>query len=251
MDDARLAATVMLLRDGEGGCLEVLLLKRHLRSDVHGGVHVFPGGKVDDADAALARERFGDAHTLAPAFGDPLMTSASAATLHVAALRELEEECGICMPDGSPLVPCSRWITPLTTQVRKRFDTWFFVGRMPAGAVAQHDDHEAVESRWWRPREALESYRRGTILLAPPQIMSLVGLARHRSAESVLRHARAVRPGRIQPEHVEDGADRVLVFPGDSLHSVAERAMPGPSRLLMRDGRFELPEGDGLSLQDD
>src|SRR5574337_685727 len=52
-DPPRAAATVVLLRDGAAG-LEVLLLRRHSRSDVLGGVYVFPGGKVDPADAGPA-----------------------------------------------------------------------------------------------------------------------------------------------------------------------------------------------------
>ena len=43
------AATVVLLRDGDGG-LEVFLMKRAAQSDVLGGAYVFPGGKVDKAD---------------------------------------------------------------------------------------------------------------------------------------------------------------------------------------------------------
>ncbi|NDB00705.1 MAG: NUDIX hydrolase, partial [Betaproteobacteria bacterium] len=46
----RPAATVLMLRDAPQG-LEVLLIKRHAQSEVLGGAYVFPGGKVDAADA--------------------------------------------------------------------------------------------------------------------------------------------------------------------------------------------------------
>jgi 8-oxo-dGTP pyrophosphatase MutT (NUDIX family) len=46
------AATVMVVRDGPRG-LEVLLVRRHGNSGVLGGVHVFPGGKLDAADQAV------------------------------------------------------------------------------------------------------------------------------------------------------------------------------------------------------
>ena len=46
----RHAATVMLLRDGADGP-EVFMVRRHGLSDVLGGAYVFPGGKLDDADA--------------------------------------------------------------------------------------------------------------------------------------------------------------------------------------------------------
>ena len=57
---ARPAATVIMLRDGDGRGsdsgnpgLEIFLLKRHGLSDVLGGAYVFPGGKVDRFDAEL------------------------------------------------------------------------------------------------------------------------------------------------------------------------------------------------------
>ena len=43
------AATVMLVRDGEEG-MEVFMLRRNLESDFVGGLYVFPGGAVDEAD---------------------------------------------------------------------------------------------------------------------------------------------------------------------------------------------------------
>ena len=43
------SATVILLRDAAEG-LQVLLMRRHAASGVLGGVHVFPGGKLDPAD---------------------------------------------------------------------------------------------------------------------------------------------------------------------------------------------------------
>jgi glucose/arabinose dehydrogenase len=48
----RSAASVVMLRDGPSG-LEVFLIKRHGLSDVLGGAHVFPGGKVDVNDMRL------------------------------------------------------------------------------------------------------------------------------------------------------------------------------------------------------
>ena len=38
------AATVMLVRDGADGRLEVFMLRRNLNSDFVGGAYVFPGG---------------------------------------------------------------------------------------------------------------------------------------------------------------------------------------------------------------
>ncbi|MEO9230730.1 MAG: NUDIX hydrolase [Devosia sp.] len=234
----RSAATVMLLRDGLAG-MEVLLLKRHMRSDVHGGVHVFPGGKVDEADGEAARQRFGDGMALQPAFGDAGITPAHGATLYIAALRELAEECAVVIEDVAAMHPHSRWITPQPSTSPKRFDTWFFLALLPVGAIPQHDNHEAVESVWLRPRDALRRYWDGSIQLAPPQIMSLAALARHDTAQDALMAAHAARPPCVQPEHIGEGEERLLAFPGDPAHSVAQAAIPGPTRLIWRAQRYE------------
>ena len=268
------SASVVLLRDGAPG-LEVFLLKRHGLSDVLGGAYVFPGGKVDREDAELA-PRLDRPHAgLHAALGEPELAEADAASLYVAAVREVFEETGVLFAPvtqvqaseawaalrggprfgellepwdialaASSLHPWSRWITPLVGGViRKRFDTRFFVARVPAGQAPAHDDHEATASLWLTPRAALQDYWEGRIELAPPQIMGLAHLARHADVDSVVASAAARRPPVIRPEAIEqEGGARVLCYPGDPAHSVAERALPGPTRLAWRNKRFE-PEG--------
>ena len=269
----RPAATVVLLRDADEG-LEVLMIRRHAQSDVLGGAYVFPGGKLDAADSEIAVTQRIDAlaDDLHLALGEPYLDSTTAAALFVAAARETFEECGILMAHGvgqegvelalkraregatfaqmidelqlrirtSGLVPWTRWITPrMAAVMTKRFDTRFFVAEVPEGIVAQHDDHEATEAVWLRPRAALERYWNLEIQLAPPQIQSLAHLARHTRAADVLDEARDRRPPLIEPESFEEDGERVLVYPGDPKHSVPVRAMPGPVRLRHRNGRFE------------
>ena len=269
----RPAATVVLLRDADEG-LEVLMIRRHAQSDVLGGAYVFPGGKLDPADSEIAVTQRIDAlaDDLHVALGEPHLDSTTAAALFVAAARETFEECGILMAHGvgqegvelalkragegatfaqmidelqlrirtSGLVPWTRWITPrMAAVMTKRFDTRFFVAEVPEGIVAQHDDHEATEAVWLRPRAALERYWNREIQLAPPQIQSLAHLARHARAADVLDEARERLPPLIEPESFEEDGERVLVYPGDPRHSVALRAMPGPLRLRHRNGRFE------------
>lgn len=277
----RPAATVVLLRDADEG-LEVLMIRRHAQSDVLGGAYVFPGGKLDPADTEIAVTQRIDAlaDDLHLALGEPNLDSATAAALFVAAARETFEECGILMAHGvgqegvelalkraregatfaqmidelqlrirtSGLVPWTRWITPrMAAVMTKRFDTRFFVAEVPEGITAQHDDHEATEAVWLRPRAALERYWNHEIVLAPPQIQSLAHLARHTRAADVLEEARVRLPPLIEPESFEEDGERVLVYPGDPRHSVSERAMPGPMRLRHRNGRFEPAGGfEGL-----
>ena len=269
----RAAASVVMLRDGSGG-LEVFMIKRHGLSDVLGGAYVFPGGKLDPDDAQPETTAFLDegARQLHARLGEPDLAPQDAAGLYVAALREAFEETGILYASGadhalaaqaaallregrafdemiallalrlnaSALAPWSRWITPqVSATSAKRFDTRFFVARAPADQEATHDNHEATASVWLSPRAALQQYWERAIELAPPQIMGLAHLARHTDVAAVLDEARSKVPPLIQPEPFDQDGLRVLCYPGDARHSVAERALPGPTRLEYRDRRFE------------
>lgn len=274
----RPAATVVLLRDAPAG-LEVFLMKRHGLSDVLGGAYVFPGGKVDAADAELDMAAHLDQplDRLHAGLNEPEIDQRTAGAVYVAALREAFEESGVLFAGGQPLpglseraaallreglgfnavlaqmalrlqtlsiVPWSRWITPVTPSVtNKRFDTRFFVAAVPGGQVASHDNFETTESIWLSPRHALQQYWDRQIELAPPQIMSLAHLSRHAGVASVLAAARARLPPVIQPEPFDHEGSRVICYPGDARHSVREQALPGPTRLSYRNRRFEPDAG--------
>jgi hypothetical protein len=110
---------------------------------------------------------------------------------------------------------------------------------MPAGQIARHDNHEAIESVWLTPRAALQQFWDGQIELAPPQILGLAHLARHDSVAAALSQARQRPPPVVKPEPFELDGTRMVCYPGDERHSVRERALPGPTRLHYRNGRFE------------
>ena len=273
----RAAATVVMLRDAADG-LEVLMQKRHAASSVLGGAFVFPGGKLDPADTELdmAAHLDQDPAALHAALGEPGLSPVEAAGLHVTALREAFEESGLLLAhdvtkrlaelaamrvtrglsfnrlladlslrlDTGNLAPWSRWITPKVPSVTsKRFDTRFFIAVVNDEVEVSHDNHEAVESVWVKPRAALASYWSGTMALAPPQIMSLAHLARHGSAGSVLEEARRRGPMLIEPHTCEIEGQRVVCYPGDERHAVRLRALPGPPRLVFRNSRFEPFDG--------
>jgi 8-oxo-dGTP pyrophosphatase MutT (NUDIX family) len=272
------AATVVMLRDGASG-IEVLLLKRHTASAVLGGAFVFPGGKLDAADAhpdILQRldRPLTDLHAQ---LGEDDLADGKAASLFVAALREAFEESSVLFAHAASdkmlalaqarqqlgeglsftqllqqgaltlntdaLVPWSRWITPRVPSVStKRFDTRFFLAHAPNDQIAAHDNHETTESAWLNPRQALTMYWDGQIELAPPQIMSLSHLTRYDSSASAMAAARSRKPPVIQPEPFDLEGMRVICYPGDARHSRSERALPGPTRLHFRNRRFE-PSG--------
>ena len=182
--EARQAASLILLRDSEHGP-EVLLVKRNPEQRFMGGVWVFPGGAVHSGDADHAG----------------------------AAVRELEEEAGIALPEGAALVPFSRWITP--AEVKVRFDTWFFAARAPDGASATPDGGECIDARWLRPRDALAACERDELLLVFPTIKQLEQLSPFGSVDEALEAARGRTIEPVQPRVVvRDGTAEVLL-PGE------------------------------------
>ncbi|MBU3739360.1 MAG: NUDIX hydrolase [Rhodoferax sp.] len=271
------AATVMLLRDAPTG-LQVFLLRRSRQSAVLGGAYVFPGGKVENEDAGFADSRRCDQPraALLANLNEPGLSMAEAARLYGAAARETLEECGVLLAQGASreqalqgqslldqglnldatlqrlnlrletraLRPWSRWITPETPlMMNRRFDTRFFVAALPDGQVARHDDHEASDSIWLTPREALERAWQRDIELAPPQVMSLAHLARLRDVAAVLGEARRHPPPTISPCPLDHAGERGTCYPGDPGHPSRQRVMPGPTRLILRQGRLEPEDG--------
>ncbi len=184
----RLAATVILLRGGSDA-LEVLLVKRNPEARFMGGAWVFPGGAVDQREGRDERAVRG------------------------AALRELREEAGVELPDPVQLVPFSRWITP--AQVKVRFDTWFYLAKLPPDAAVTVDGGEVVEARWYEPAGALEAAQEGELFLVFPTIKHLEQLAGFGSAEELLAHAegREIRP--VQPQVLVSGESARIVLPGE------------------------------------
>lgn len=183
---ARLAATAILLRDGDDG-LEVLLVQRNPVQRFMGGAWVFPGGAVhEDEDG-----------------GDPA----------AAALRELEEEAGMRLDGTGALVPFSRWITP--EEVTIRFDTFFYVAAAPPGAEARIDGSECVDARWIRPADALEAGTRGELLLVFPTIKHLEQLSGLRSVEHALDTARGREVEPILPRVVHGEGEAHVLLPGE------------------------------------
>jgi 8-oxo-dGTP pyrophosphatase MutT (NUDIX family) len=272
------SASVVLLRDGADG-LEVFLQKRHGLSDVLGGAYVFPGGKVDPEDADWAGRTDRSPAQLHALLAEPDLSPQEAAALFIAAIREAFEEASVLFADVSPeqarvdwaalrggprfgellegrdlrlaasaLHPWSRWVTPTLPSVsRKRFDTRFFLARVPEGQVATHDTHEATESIWLSPKAALRQYWDNAIELAPPQIMGLAHLARHTSVAGAMQAAQARTPPCIRPQPFDVDGVRTLCYPGDAWHSSPEQVLPGPTRLYYRNRRFE-PDGGLAAL---
>lgn len=236
------AATVVLLRDGLAG-LDVWLLTRVQQMTFAGGMAVFPGGRVDDADADLPFTA-GAEQPAAARLGCP---PEEARALIGAAVRETYEETGVLLTvptadlsgartdveagrvafgdllrdnslavDAEALHPWSRWVTP-AGEVR-RYDTRFFVAALPDGVEAQDVTSESSSAGWFAVGDALERAQRGEIGLLPPTVLTLVSLARYATVAEVVVAAveRVLDPVRPTLTRDENGGYRAELPDGTS-----------------------------------
>jgi 8-oxo-dGTP pyrophosphatase MutT (NUDIX family) len=258
---ARPAATIVLLRDGPDG-LEVFMVVRHHAIDFASGALVFPGGRVDDNDFALA----GNA-ALCPN-PDGLATEAMA--FRLAAIRETFEECGVlfarprtsaALIDGASLRNVERthraplaegrisfgavltafsllpatdllthfahWITPRNQP--KRYDTHFFLAEAPAEHLAVHDGEEAVDSLWITPRQVLTDTAARRFKLVFATQMNLMKLATYKTAAEALTAARETNVVTVLPEASQiDGTRRLMTIPIEAGYGAAEFMVDNP-----------------------
>ena len=198
----RAAATIILLRRGgmhaERG-VEVLLVRRNPDARFMPGVWVFPGGAVDDSERS-------------PGSGGERSPEDEERAHRACAIRELEEEAGIALPENADLRPWSRWITPEVVPVR--FDTRFYVALAPPHSPPRPDDAETVDARWFAPRVALDMHAAGELELVFPTIKHLESLLPYRSSQEVLE-AVGERVEPVLPKVVGVGESRRIVLPGD------------------------------------
>mgnify|MGYP003686621065 FL=1 len=227
----RLAATILLLRDGAEG-LEVFMVVRHHEIDFAAGALVFPGGKLAPGDEdPRVQPRCTGIAGLAP----------EQITLRVAAIREAFEECGILLARArgeqrllgptrlaelgpryrkvldkgdlgiadmletedlelacEELVPFAHWITPVF--MPKRFDTHFYLAVAPAEQLAVHDGSELVDSLWLRPAHALSQAAAGVHTLVPATELNVKKLGFSDRVEAALDAARTHAVVTVVPE---------------------------------------------------
>jgi len=258
---ARPAATIVLMRDSPNG-LEVFMVVRHHAIDFASGALVFPGGRVDENDFALA----GNA-ALCP---NPDGLSTEDVAFRLAAIRETFEECGvlfarpshtIALIDGETLRSVERshraplaegrigfdsvltahdllpatdlltyfahWITP--RHQPKRYDTHFFLAEVPPEHLAVHDGSESVDSVWITPRQALADTVAGRFKLVFATQMNLMKLAGYSTVVEAIAAARAAAVVTVLPEVSQiDGTRRVLRVPLEAGYGAEEFMVDNP-----------------------
>ena len=253
---ARLAATVLLLRDTAEG-LRVWIQERvHTMRNYPGHV-VFPGGGVDPRDFpprswdsgelwagssvvsmarrmgvtkykahalvfAAARELFEEAGTLLAICEDGLVSDASRYHRE----RELLETHEISFTeflehngmrvDADMLLPWSRWAGEDNNHW---FDTFFFIGVLPEGQEPDGDTGEADDAGWFDPQLVLDGWRAGLVRLAIPTWAQLKRLTSYATVKEVLDDASFsdLRPIIGDPRDDERYREYFTTFPVDRI----------------------------------
>lgn len=182
-------------------------------------MHVFPGGRVDDADYA---ERL---HFVS---GDPAALAQRASTdvagvsaLYSCAVRETAEEVGLDLAvrdrEGRVLIDASQvpiidhWVTPEGES--RRYDVRFFA-TVVDGDTVRLTTTEADSAAWMRPSLALEEFSAGRLAMLPPTEAVLRRLASFDAAADAIEDGRARPVVPLLPRRIasSDGTARwVLV----------------------------------------
>ena len=259
------AATVLLLRDGAAGGIEVYLVKRSRQVDFMAGAHVFPGGRLDEADSSPSACALlsAEIESLKRRLGEDL-PAPRAAGLFVAAIRETFEEAGLLLGslapgwtledarkavaggarfatlagqlDAGALVPWVRWVTPAVSP--KRFDARFFLARAPHGQEPRVDGREATEGLWVSPSEALARWAEGEMQLAPATAKSLDAISGHATVDAALEAATRRAPPVAMPVVWNDNGRAYISLPGDPRHPEPDAIGGRIHRVQLEGGRY-------------
>ena len=222
---------MIVLRVGDP--FEILMVRRNDKVAFMAGSYVFPGGRLDHADRPSA-----DARPLHATFRD--LTDAEEGAYRAAAVRELHEEANVRITIDD-LHPFAHWVTPEFES--RRFDTRFFLARMPDGQIARHDDGEMTALEWLSPREAIDRFNRRELLLPPPTYTSIRQLAPRTSIDDVFTWAKARRIVRIMPGFFKDGEVATMTLPGDpTFPTVPGWEVPEETRFVLQDGARWQPQ---------
>lgn len=198
----RIAVSVLLARHHPSQ--ELLLVSRNPELKFFGGYLAFPGGTLEEQDEGVEVREI-------PEYQGRPQTEDLPAFI-AAAARELFEETGIWLGrggsppdegrlaearrlllagrlsfprllsgmgawlDGRDFTPVCRITTPPFSPLR--YDTWFLSCRLPPGQQVDIWPGELEEGRFWNAGTALSHWRRGEVLIAPPNLILLEVLSR-------------------------------------------------------------------------
>ena len=241
------AATLIVMRDIAGAEPEILMVERAKAMVFAGGAMVFPGGRIDPADEALA---------------EAIGTGEDGAA-RIAAIRETIEEAGLAIGLNAPLAPESLFrmrvalhdgqpfaavlqeagvglaLNALTSFARWRpahahmriFDTRFYLARCPDDAPEASVDHtENSRLTWASARQVLADADAGKCALIFPTRRNLERLARYASYSEAVAQSRETPVRTVTPWEEERDGVRYLCIPEGLGYPVTSERLSSASR---------------------
>ena len=251
----RPASTITVLRDAQRGP-EVLMLKRNLSSVFVPGVHVFPGGTLDEADHAA------ELHALCDGTDDALASRIlgvehGGLAYWIAAIRELFEEAGVLLArgsDGTLLALAEREAAERFHGHRKRMES----GEQPFNAVVVDERLRLATDRlryfghWITPEGAVRRYdTRFFAAVAPEQQVvqhdNREAIAHEwvRPADLIERHRRGECKLRTPTLHTLQRFADFDAVPALIASLGAEHDIPAITPRITREGRIAMPGEPG------
>lgn len=240
------AATLVLFRERAAGPPELLMVERAKAMAFAGGAMVFPGGRIDPGDQALAE----------------LNPETEYAAARIAAIRETVEEAGVAVgltpppsPDtlaalrrklhaGEPfgralteaglsldlaaLTAFARWL-PAHRHMRI-FDTLFFLARAPDGSDATVDATENVRLAWTTAQALLDEADAGNAVIIFPTRRNLERLARFGTFADAIADAHAHPIRAVTPWTESRGGVEHLCIPDNLGYPVTAEPLTGAVR---------------------
>jgi 8-oxo-dGTP pyrophosphatase MutT (NUDIX family) len=132
------------------------------------------------------------------------------------------------------LIPYAHWITPEFEKMR--FDTRFFLAKLPPEQMPVADTMELTQSLWVTPQKALEMHFQKEIVLMPPTLKTIEELSALKSIDELFTVTKTKIIYPILPQLTGN----ILKLPHDPEYSIeAYKRAPDtsvPSRIIGEDG---------------
>ena len=238
------AATIIIFRNApDGAAPEVLMTVRSRNMTFAGGMAVFPGGRVDPEDFALAETIAGDtglsadeaAHQIAAVretleeTGLALGLAGDITAESAAAARAMLTQSGALAPvlaafgwrlDLDQITPFARWF-PKNENISRIYDTRFYLADLGTGDVdVSIDASENTHLFWTTAQGALDAAARGEIKLIFPTRRNLERLALFASYAEARAQAEAIPVRTIMPQVTEKDGTKWLTILADAGYPV-------------------------------
>lgn len=246
------AATIVIFRNGPAGQPPEILMTIRSRNMVFaGGMAVFPGGRVDEADFDLARTMAGsdDVDEIANQIaavretleetglaiglnGEINADSARKARerlLEVKALAPVLEEFGWSL-DLTQMTPFARWY-PKNENIARVYDTRFYLANLGTGEVdIEADLSENTHLFWTSAQGALDAAETEEIKIIFPTRRNLERLALFNSFAEAKAQAEAIPVRTIVPKVDQSSGQPMLTIMEDAGYPITKELLESVMR---------------------